>query len=436
VEALASRDEIACLDRLRDMTSLIFFVRTKIDLVDSEQWQKWRDRNLQIITEHLKMSRERVQYFPVSAEIKKIADKRRSPKYFERSGFNPLLYFLNHKLLKLKGERKARSLLDKITFETAAVRRRLSDEIRVLDSKTKEETDKLQNEFLGKKIKLEKWKTEIYPHTITRFQEKSNDLKRKTMEDFQKYLDPSPQGKIIAPLIDDLRRSDLGAKQLSKEVSAIQSNCIDQCSQEIFQIQGHFNKEMKRLINRTCAQLGKSFPLDHETNFENFESSTAENLNIYFSIFEEARNALYGGMAGGMMANLAAGLIFPPAGAAMLVAQVIGVIGGVFATSRNLKARRKEEALAKLEKILIDTVRKAQQQARNQFQDIAVQLERAADDAFKNAYIEFTHEIEERLRGIEESKKRTFEENRERALQQRKVLDAADHIFQSIGLFS
>lgn len=59
VEAVMSKEEVESLHKLRRMTSLLYFVQTKMDAVGTEQWQQWRERNLDIIAEHLQIPRDR-----------------------------------------------------------------------------------------------------------------------------------------------------------------------------------------------------------------------------------------------------------------------------------------------------------------------------------------------------------------------------------------
>ena len=43
VEAVASQEEMECLQKLHEMTPRLFFVQTKTDIAGTEQWQQWRN---------------------------------------------------------------------------------------------------------------------------------------------------------------------------------------------------------------------------------------------------------------------------------------------------------------------------------------------------------------------------------------------------------
>ena len=66
LEALASRKEMEYLQKLRNRTPYLFFIQTKVDLVNTQQWQQWRDRNLQIVAEQWQAPQEKLVYFPIS----------------------------------------------------------------------------------------------------------------------------------------------------------------------------------------------------------------------------------------------------------------------------------------------------------------------------------------------------------------------------------
>lgn len=111
IEAVASKEEMDYLQRLRQLTPLVFFGQTKIDLVEPEKWQAWRDRNLAIISQTLEVPKGKLAYFPVSSELKKIADQEHSTADLNESGFVPLLNFFHHKLLTSKEQWLAKILL-------------------------------------------------------------------------------------------------------------------------------------------------------------------------------------------------------------------------------------------------------------------------------------------------------------------------------------
>ena len=130
-EALISADEAKAVARLREITSDILFVQTKTDLAP-DTWRGWRDRNLEILSQSLTMSPESLPYFPVSAALEAAGQR-------QASGFAPLRSHLEADLLGGKRERLAGGLLTVVAREAAHLRRRLAEELQVLESSSAEE---------------------------------------------------------------------------------------------------------------------------------------------------------------------------------------------------------------------------------------------------------------------------------------------------------
>ena len=433
VEAVASQDEITYLEKLCEMSSLLFFVQTKIDLVSAEQWQSWRNRNLEILSQQLQVPQEKLIYFPVSAALKINADQTHSARSLDESGFVPLLHFLHEKLLKAKEEKLARMLLEALAVETANIRRRLGEQLQVLDTTSKEGLDALEREYAETKAAFDKWRATEYQQAVRAFQDQSNDLKRETLDGLQNQLDPSPSGPIIGPIIAQLREHGFDLDELNTGVGAIQSFCVENCTKIIFELQGHYSQSMKQLIAETSQRLGKSYAAETTALIKGVSLPGVASLNLHHSGFEEARTALFGGTAGSMMASLVTGIFFPPAGAAMAVATVIGTIVGTLAAFRDLRKRREGEAINKLQGILIDTVRLSQRQATQQFQATAAEMERTARHAFENAAAETLKEIEGKMRLIAESRKNVRQENERQASALKQVISRVDSLLSTIG---
>lgn len=433
VEAVASQEEMECLQKLREMTPRLFFVQTKTDIVSTEQWQQWRDRNLDIIGKKLNVSAKKFIYFPVSSKLKEIADKESSPKDLNESGFVSLLYFLHNKLLKSKEEQLARSLLTAIALETANIRRRLTDEFQILNTETKEGLDALEREFIETKTRLAKWQETEYRQIVTFFQDQNTDLRRQISEHLQDRIDISPQGPIIRPIIDELRHGHYSAKQIDKQAGAIQSDCIDKCNREMMEILGQYNRKANDLICEAARQLNASIPKDSIVKTtKQISIPSAESLNVHVSQFETVRNALYGGLAGGMIGDILVSIIAPPLAPAIM-ALALCEIGGMIAAGRHLKAKRKEEALIKLQNLLVDTVRFAQRQATHQFQESATAFERNARQTFENAAAETQKELQAKLESVANARQRAAEENRSKASALKKTLQSVDELLRSLG---
>jgi Flp pilus assembly protein TadB len=157
---------------------------------------------------------------------------------------------------------------------------------------------------------------------------------------------------------------------------------------------------------------------------------------MQFSGFEEARNTMYGGMAGAMMANIGVVLlasVFPPLAAAAVVAGFVGAAVGGWKASDSLTGRRQEEALAKMQNVLSDTVRSAQSQAMRQFEGIAAEYEKGVRDALRRATGEVETELSDKVRSIAEQRQRSREEAKSKADTLKQALEKADGVLRILA---
>ena len=132
------------------------------------------------------------------------------------------------------------------------------------------------------------------------------------------------------------------------------------------------------------------------------------------------------------MGNILVSIVAPPVAPA-IIAMALCEIGGMIAAGRHLKAKRKEEALIKLQNLLVDTVRFAQRQATHQFQESATAFERHARQTFENAAAETQKELQTKLESLANARQRTTEENRSKAATLRKTLQSIDELLRSLG---
>lgn len=439
VEAVMSKAEAEMLLALREKNPLIFFVQTKTDLVEKSQWTKWRERNLQIISDQLKVPAEKLIYFPVSAKLKFAADANHSPKHLDRSGYSALLYFLYNKLLAKKEDQLGRRLLCALSVEATGIHRKLSDNIQIAATETKEGLDGLERTFIETKTTYEQWKGNDFQNALTTFQDKAADLKRKTRVMLQEQMDPSPYSPLVSDIVGQLRGANFDPRQMNEQADTILAACVDKCSQIVFDIQGDYNDQMHVIVNEFAAALGKSLPVQIQTPISGITRTHIDGLNMQFSGFEEARNSLYGGMAGAMMANIGIsilGLAFPPLAVAGGIAALVGAAVGGWQASDGLKSRRQEEAIAKLQNVLSDSVRRAQSQAMRQFDIISTEYEKGVRDSLRKATTEVEKEIADKMQSITEQRQRSREDAKQNTDELRQMLVRTDDVLRSLARFT
>ncbi len=436
VEAVISQAEVDMLLKLREKNPLIFFVQTKIDLVEESQWRKWRERNLSVLSDKLGIPAEKLIYFPVSAKLKFAADANHSPKHLERSGYSTLLYFLYEKLLAKKDDQLGRRLISALSIEAAGIHRKLNDALHIAATETKEGLDALERSFVETKTKYEQWKASEFQTAVASFQDKAAELKRKTREALQEQLDPSPYSALVSDIVGQLRGGSFDPRQMNQQAVEVLGACVDRCSQIVLDVQGAYNDQMHLVVNEFSSAIGKSLPVQIQTPISGIARTHVDSLNMQFSGFEEARNKLYGGMAGAMMANIGVGLlglVFPPLAAAAGVAALVGAAVGGWKASDSLKGRRQEEALAKLQSVLSDTVRRAQSQALRQFEGVAAEYEKGVRNALHRATSEVEKEIADKVQSIADQRQRSREDAKSKADALKQALEKTDGVLRMLA---
>ena len=436
VEAVASKAEMEYLSRLCELSPLIFFVQTKIDLVEESQWKKWRDRNLQIISDQLKVPAGKLIYFPVSAKLKFAADANHSAKHLDRSGYSTLLYFLYNKLLAKKEDQLGRRLLSALSVEATGIHRKLSDNIQIAATETKEGLDSLEKEFIETKTKFEQWKASDFQRAVMTFQDKATELKRKTREALQEQLDPSPYSPLVSGIVNQLRGASFDPQQMNEKADAILAACVDKCSQIVLDVQGHYNDHLHEIVDEFSRNIGKSLPLQGQTPISGASLTHVGSLNMIFDKWETGRNVFYGGMAGFVMSNVALMALHVATGGTTLIFHALASLAGMKLTQDALAKRRMEEALSKLQSVLSDTVRRAQAQSIRQFENIAAEYEKGVRDALHKATAEVEQEIADKMQSISEQRQRSREDAKRKADELRQMLERTTALVQNLNRIS
>lgn len=433
VESVISQAEAEMLLRLRERNPLICFVQTKIDLVEEAQWTAWRDRNLAILSEKLGVPAERIPYFPVSARLKQVADATSSTKHLERSGYPALLDFLRHRLLAMKDDRLGRRVLSMLSVEATSMQRKLDDTLRILATETKEALEALEQRYRETRAEYERWRATHYQAAVSAFQEQAGEIARRVRGLLLERLDPSPTNPLIAELVQELRNSDCDPRAVNDHADALLGACTDRCAQIVLEVLQQYQREMQQAVQELASAIGRNLPVQLQAPV--FEATKVQigSLGMHFSGFEEARNALYGGMAGATMAGIGFGLLglaFSPIAA--VAALVAALVGGVKA-SDSLKQRRKEEAITKLQGLLVDTVRRVQGQALRHWDDISGSHQKGVHNALQQAMRDVEQEFADKLRAIEERRQQSREASQAKAGPARRSLERVQGVLRQIA---
>ncbi|MCS7306826.1 MAG: dynamin family protein [Thermoguttaceae bacterium] len=440
VESVISQAEVDMLMKLRERNPLIFFVQTKIDAVEQVQWQRWKERNLQVISEKLGVPADKLIYFPVSAKLKQVADATHSLKHLERSGFLPVLRFLQDGLIARKEDQMGRRLLSAVATEAANLRRKLAENLHIATAESKERLAQLEQSLQQTKTQYDQWKTQHLPQIMDCFSEQLEHIRRTCRDKLQQELDPSPYGQLVSGLLEGLRAKTIDLSRLQEEAQLVLNECLDRCCQIASGVSQQYHQQMQKALEELSEELGKSLskhlPTQQEPSETRFPHLALQSLEVKLNRWEEARGALYGGMAGGMVAHIATylmALVAPPLIMAGPLAYIVGVALGALKTSRGLQERRQEEARMKIQNCLCDFVRRYQLNALSEFDQRVSRSQRHIRRIIQQVLQDQEQEISTKLQTIAQQRSQSQQEIQQKAETLRQQVQQTDQILQAIA---
>lgn len=410
VESVISRDEIEFLKELTSkITKRIFFIQTKIDACDTEQWQGWRERNCDLLSKELGIDRDKIYYFPISSKLKAIADKSHDGELLTESGFLTVIDFLHRGLVATKEQQMARDVARSLGRGCQEVCRGVEGQLQICRQETQEALDRLAQDYRLARDELERWERTTYRQEMVNFSDGFSDYRQRALSRLQQELDPI--GGIAKDILESLRAQQIDAKKLNDTAGQTQQACIARAADCYQGIQREFNERVTNLIIDVSKKLSREL---FESEFDQLPIAAdapairvEESLNMMFSTFDDLRTSVYGGMAGAMITNVGLGLIslvFPPAAAVAGFAALIGGFVGACQAEELANARKREEALAKLQVILQNLLRNVQQQAISHFNELSTQFERRARNVFEKSAERARNDLTKRIQDVESTR--------------------------------
>lgn len=435
VESVISRPEIEFLKELLKMSSQrVVFIQSKIDAADEETWKAWQARNQKIIAEEIGLPIDRQLYFPVSAEIKVMADAEKSGELLDESGYLDLLNYLNHQLIPRKEKalaKDAAAVFRACLAEIAEVQKR---SVNVLQQNTREALADMQQRLAEKKKQMIEWRSTTFQTEIQSFNHQFQDLRRNTRNRLQEELDPN--GLLISGMIDKIKQDDSApAKVIAENVKQYQQELLAQTGVKANDIHRAFVGAFKTALEQTIQRMGATQEISvansEDITFDPSDTIIRQNLDMHFSGFDNTKNTYFGGMAGAAIANVIVGLIFPPA--ALIAAVGGGLIAGSLA-NRDTKARNKLSALDRLKGILLGLQQQLMRHSVNAMDDLAVTLERESSAAFKKIADRMQSDLEKEIAEVQETATATKQETAERLKRSMETLDETSRLIADVEI--
>lgn len=409
VETLLSRAETEYLQKLKKMSPYIFFVQTKTDIVPQSQWTAWMVRNKEILANTLELPENKLIYFPVSSKLKHKADRLKSEQDLDESGFSKLLSFLHNNLIPKKEEKVFNRLLISMISIALEINRKLTKQMEIASTETKNQLDDIEGRVLEAKDNYQNWRTNEYPETIKQFQNKYDDLKKKTRDCLMRDIDPSPNGFIISGFMRQLRESRATAEDLNKQAQEIMSIFIDQLTEKIQSILEEYNKNAHLICSELSSELLESGFVADSVDYTGVEVYQPDSLGLPSSLFEKSRNAFYGGMAGSLIAYTISSIIFPPAS---VILSILGSIAGTISSIKDFATRKREEYLNKLTGLFSDTARRMQAESIRTFDTICSQYEKRVRDVLTTSLKNRDNEYQATIKEVQAARQQTQEQRK------------------------
>jgi len=438
--AVISAQEVEFLqDLVKKITRRIFFVQTKIDTVDEEQWKSWEKRNKSVLIEKLGIPEDKLLYFPVSSQLKHDADESHDTFDLTASGFLPVLDFLHGGLLHSKEVELAKDVAREITGVVSQLGSSISHRREIFSTESKEKLGEIQDKLTSAKEELRDWQQATLQNLLRTFGDKIAELKRQGETTLQEDLDPD--GAYIGDIFDGLRNSpELKAAELKEAAGMITQQCVDDLSKVVMDVQGEFNHGFQKLVDETLSSLASG--LDEQVPQISGQSLMGpargielgidpnSPLNVELSgMFGTLQRSMIGGGIGASIATIGItllGAIFPPILAVAPIAALFGgFCGGAMAGHENEK-REFAQVLDRLRAELGRVARQVQRKALLQFRENADQLERKSRDTIDGTVKRIQKQLESRMTELGKAGKMTAEETREK-------VKAADEQIKKIG---
>ena len=415
VESEVSQPEIEGLQKVLtvaqkfDRTPPLFFVQTKIDRVTADEVQQYRDRNLEIISEHLDVQKENLDYFAVGSVLKERADAADDSELLQASGFSQLYDFFSGKLIREKEGVLAHQLLGHIRDAThGSLQPSIVSEREVFETEGEEELARLKREAAEIRERFTRWERETYPEVLKDFSDRAGALRRDTLSELQNELDYGSNSPIVMPIVLRLEENFQSAKLVIREAGNIQGACAEACQQLAGAILGKYQRDIDTLVQENTEKLGTSFDRLVVSSPDDLDISLQKRVAEPPSFFKTVREVGYGGLFGLLVVQYTMPFLAP------IIGPII-VVAGLLAW-RDFRKSALEKSITEVKSILCDMVRRAQMQASQQFSDLAAESEQAIRDLLEAAKQNLAEELQRRRYTLNEAQRMTRQEKKEKTV--------------------
>lgn len=432
------RDEVGALRRLRELTRHVIMVQTKIDMASTAQWQGTRDTNLSELRDRLGLDERALPYFPVSTALKFDHHRSGDPQDLADSGFAPLLALLRDDLLPRKLDRLAMRLAAPLADELAGIAGSLESELTISAASSEAELDRIESALASAKATYDAWKSSEMPRVVGRFKtafaDARHDVERRIMRD----LEPSERGPVVGPIIEELLsgRSE-SAAALGARAGAINARAITVCAERLNRIGVEFENRIGDAFVLAAEAIGQACALPTVTHpgvqidLPPINARPRSGSKWWNAILQSRGAALMGSGAGLAVVG-ALSVVFPVTAVMASLIVSVGSLLGVARTVQEVRQRDRESVEQQLRHMLVDTVRRVQQQARHEFGIGADRRSAVMLEAMHEAVIQRDSEDQAALGALAERRRAGIAKSADRTRQLRSQLAQAGRVIEHL----
>jgi GTP-binding protein EngB required for normal cell division len=398
VEAVIGDVEIQFLNELKQQGRPIAFLQTKVDLAGTEQVQAWKARNLEVLSQALKVEPARIPYFLVGSKLKQFADENRDDEALRESGYLAVRDYLTKTILASRDAILTRRWLPVLAAELLASSKLASDRLAIARNAHQPQLAQYESQLAEAEKAFDHWQNVDWPEQYRSFQDATGRLKRQLRNRLQDEL--SSEDPACAESLEALRSQCQTAADVSARGEVFLADWAERWNKHIATLldeyQAGFHTQVVTLTGKMAEGLQKAAlpefrvtPVERRGEFHDPVAAlrdAAISSNTFGSLASEAGHML--GTGASMAYGL--GLLAHPIGWAVTAVASVGYLATrIWMAVRSYRVaneRQRDAAIASLERALARTAAVAQRGGLRLFDELVAELDSMAHakvDAFR-----------------------------------------------------
>ncbi len=405
-EAVMSRHEADYLGRLNKLGKPVFFVQTKADAADTEQVSSWKARNLAIISKVLGKPPEQVPYFCVSATMWHTGLQRGSARHIERSGFEPLIAFLDARVHAYRHAQRRKVVADidsalvpvftglKASAEAASATAGGAQQRQALDAKS----NQLKKEFGD-------WQAGPYREAMREIQQVFGDVQRNRGRELRNVLSPAVGGALYDGFQLGVEALGTNPQQAEAQGRALLDGLADHSASSAYDSISGFQSDIGSLLKNVARKVDLESTLSPPIELGDLPDGLRGRAEFSYVARGKTASDYFADVSafsGALGVLTVVGLGAATFGGAYVIAGIAAVaISASRAETR--KHGETQQLKARLIQAAQNLLRMTSASATAAFEDLAVQYKRAADEMLEGSIVQRRREVSENERAFVEA---------------------------------